>query len=58
MGFEQVYNIIAGNVLAAVFFILWYSERRDRQRSDRRYRAVLRDLAELSDEVEDDNGHT
>ncbi len=56
MTFDQIYNLVDGNVLASVFLLLWFFERRDRQRADRRYRSVLRDLADIPDEVEIENG--
>lgn len=50
MEFEQIYNLVAGNMIAAVFALLWWDERKARKQANKRERANLRECAGLPDE--------
>ena len=55
MDIDSIYGLVAGNMVAAVFFILWKLERDERQRAQKRERAILREMADLIPE-EIENG--
>ena len=55
MDIDSIYGLLAGNIVAAVFFILWKLERDERQRAQKRERAILREMADLIPE-EIENG--
>jgi len=52
---DSIYGLLAGNIVAAVFFVLWKLERDERQRAQKRERAILREMADLIPE-EIENG--
>lgn len=55
MDIDSIYGLLAGNIVAAVFFVLWKLERDERQRAQKRERAILREMADLIPE-EIENG--
>ena len=50
MEFDAIYSLVAGNVMAAVFLLLWKLEKDARMKAEKRERAVLRDVAGLPDD--------
>lgn len=58
MDINQIISLLAGNVPAVVFAVLWWSERRDRKELEHLYRDTLRTLAKLPTERQAGNGDT
>lgn len=58
MDIQQIISLLQGNVIAVVFAVLWWSERRDRKALEHMYRDVLRKLAKLDTEEQAGNGDT